>query len=306
MAGRSRIIAQEVGIVAMHNPQCYMGLVTVGSLWSLDKLSTGEKMPDFQKHLYLILFPNEALVASQLSPEDFGKHYSIGSPRHFTGKVIFAEIDVTFRNEYLRIDEYLALTESGKPGVPKRTKFVKSYRVLEHIDFSKLLKLYLVTTDGLTLGLDKGTEPPLQSEKGRVQVYQEICPLRLLVASHLDPRQFGNYITRETWSKGAPKIFFTQYDIDVEEIVSSNAVTAYGMGPLPNVNPANLPLALKELQAAPSKKTKTVSLNPNLDVMSYKAIQPGFWFASAESTVFYRMPTMDELHKKHYSWWRHL
>jgi hypothetical protein len=40
--------------------------------------------------------------------------------------------------------------------------------------------------------------------------------------------------------------------------------------------------------------------------MSYKAIQPGFWFADAHSTVFYRMPTMDELHRKHYGWWRHL
>ena len=62
-------------------------------------------MSEFQKHLYLILHPNEALVASQLSPEEFGSHYSIGSPRHFTGKVIFAEIDINYREEFLRIDE---------------------------------------------------------------------------------------------------------------------------------------------------------------------------------------------------------
>ena len=47
-------------------------------------------MPEFQKHLYLILYPNEALVASQLSPSEFGRHYCIGSTRHFAGKVIFA------------------------------------------------------------------------------------------------------------------------------------------------------------------------------------------------------------------------
>jgi hypothetical protein len=68
-------------------------------------------MADYQKHLYLILFPNEALVASQLSPEEFGKHYSIGSPRHFMGKVIFAELDISFRDDYFRIDEFLAQTE---------------------------------------------------------------------------------------------------------------------------------------------------------------------------------------------------
>ncbi len=262
-------------------------------------------MPQYTKHLYLILYPNEALVASQLSPEAFAKHYSVGSPRHFMGKVIFAEVDVNYRDpdNYLRIDEYLRYTE--KPDGPKRTKFVKSYRVLENIDFSALRCLYLVTTDGAVLGLDKSPEPEPEDEP-RVRVYQELCPLQLLVASNLDPHQFGCYITEQSWSKGAPKIFFCQYDIDVEAVVESNQVVGFGMGPLPNVNPSNLPTALRELRANPDKRTKTISLNPNLDAMSYKAIQPGFWFADRLSTVFYRMPTMDELHEKHYGWWRHL
>ncbi len=261
-------------------------------------------MPEFEKHLYMILYPNEALVASQLSPEAFGKHYAVGSPRHFQGKVIFAEVDIQYRNEYLRIEDTLRQTE--KAGGPKRTKFVKSYRVLEHVEFSALRKLYLVTTDGVVLGLDKGEDPVSSGGQRRVRVYQEICPLRLLVASPLDPHEFGRYITKETWSKGAPKIFFTQYDIDVEGVAGRNEVLGFGMGPLPNVHPANLPNALRELTADTTKLTKTVSLNPNLDSMSYKAIQPGFWFADEAATAFYRMPTMDELHYKHYSWWRHL
>jgi len=262
-------------------------------------------MTDYQKHLYLILFPNEALVASQLTPDEFGKHYSIGSPRHFTGKVIFVEININYRHEYLRIDDYLKNTVSAIPDRPKRTKFVKSYRVLEHVDLSALEKLYLVTTDGGVLGLEKSEQPADYGEE-RVRLYQEICPLRLLVASSLDPRQFGQYITMETWSKGAPKIFFTKYDIDVAETVANNTVRAFNMGPLPNVNPTNLPTALKELQEDPTKKTKTVSLNPNLDYISYKAIKHGFWFSGGSSTVFYRMPTLEELHQKHNSWWRRL
>jgi hypothetical protein len=262
-------------------------------------------MSDFPKHLYLILFPNEALVASQLTPEEFGQHYSIGSPRHFTGKVIFAEVDINYRHEFLRIDNYLKLTESGIPGRPKRTKFVMSYRVFEHIDLSALQRLYLVTTEGGVLGLDKAEQPSYFKEH-HIRLYQEICPLRILVASTLDPQQFGNYITEETWSKGAPKIFFTEYDIDVEATVASNEVRAFNMGPLPNVNPTNLPTALKELQEDPKKRTKTVSLNPNLDFVSYKAIKHGFWFSSGHNTIFYRMPSLDELHEKHYSWWRRL
>lgn len=260
-------------------------------------------MADFTKHLYLILYPNEALVASQLTPEEFGMHYSVGSPRHFTGKVIFVEVDIEFRHPYLRIDEYLNITESAFPGRPKRTKFVKSYRVLEHVEFSALRRLYLVTTEGGVLGLEKGEQSADGKEKG-VQLYQEICPLRLLVASNLGPRGFGQFITQETWSRGAPKIFFTKYDIDVAAVVESNEVHAYHTGPLPNVNPTNLPTALKELKEDPSKKTKTVSLNPNIDYMSYKSIKQGFWFSDGQDTLFYRMPTMDELHEKHYSWWR--
>ncbi|MBN1567753.1 MAG: hypothetical protein JXA73_07885 [Acidobacteria bacterium] len=262
-------------------------------------------MSDFQKHLYLILFPNEALVASQLTPEEFGQHYSIGSPRHFTGKVIFAEIDINYRNDFLRIDNYLKLTDSGIPGRPKRTKFVMSYRVLEHIDFSALQRLYLVTTDGAVLGLDKA-EMPTRSAEPHIRLYQEICPLRILVASSLNPPQFGHYITEETWSKGAPKIFFTQYDLDVEAMVASNQVHGFNVGPLPNVNPTNLPTALKELKEDAKKKTKTVNLNPNLDFVSYKAIKHGFWFSAGSNTVFYRMPGLDELHEKYNSWWRRL
>jgi len=259
-------------------------------------------MADFTNHLYLILYPNEALVASQLTPEEFGMHYSVGSPRHFQGKVIFAEVDINFRHPFLRIDDHLNNMQSViRPGRPKRTKFVKSYRVLEHVDFSALQKLYLVTTDGGVLGLEK-SEEPVDSDESRVRVYQEICPLRLLVASSLPPHQFGRYITEETWSKGAPKIFFTKYNIDVAATV--HAVHASNMGPLPNVNPTNLPTALKELHDDPTKKTKTVSLNPNLDFVSYKSIKHGFWFSGGQETVFYRMPGMEELREKYNSWWR--
>jgi hypothetical protein len=261
-------------------------------------------MSEYPKHLYLILFPNEALVASQLTPEEFGMHYSIGSPRHFSGKVIFVEIDINYRNDFFRLEEYLKLTEAPQPGRPKRTKFVKSYRVLEHIDFSALQKLYLVTTDGAVLGLDQGDQRPPRGDPNRVRLYQEICPLRILVASTMDPKRFGHWIASETWSKGAPKIFFTQYDIDIEDAL--HGVHAFNMGPLPNVNPTNLPTAIKELKEDPEKRTKTVSLNPNLDYMSYKAIKPGFWFASETQNVFYRMPSLEELHEKHNSWWRRL
>ncbi|MCW8848454.1 MAG: hypothetical protein OQJ81_00640, partial [Melioribacteraceae bacterium] len=67
-------------------------------------------MPEIEKHLYMIVFPTNALVASQLGPDKFGEHYTLGSAKHFSGKVIFAEIDINYRNEYFDIDNYLAMT----------------------------------------------------------------------------------------------------------------------------------------------------------------------------------------------------
>jgi hypothetical protein len=101
-------------------------------------------------------------------------------------------------------------------------------------------------------------------------------------------------------------MFFTQYAMDVELEVRRSETQVSGVGTLPNVNPVVLANALKELLADPKKKTKTISLNANFDQVSYKSIQPGFWFADGKSSVFYRMPTIDELRRDHHAWWRHL
>jgi hypothetical protein len=45
--------------------------------------------PD-EKYLYVIMWPNYALVGSNLPPEEFGKHYTLGSSRYFNGMVVFA------------------------------------------------------------------------------------------------------------------------------------------------------------------------------------------------------------------------
>ncbi len=58
---------------------------------------------EYKNRLYLILHPDSALVASQLNPEQFAKHYVAGSSRHYEGKVIFASIDINFRNPYFDI-----------------------------------------------------------------------------------------------------------------------------------------------------------------------------------------------------------
>ena len=79
-------------------------------------------MAEYNKHLYMVLFPINALVASFLTPTPTAEHYTIGSSKHFRGKVLFAELDINFRDPYFKIDHYLGLTVPHENGTPKRTK----------------------------------------------------------------------------------------------------------------------------------------------------------------------------------------
>jgi len=260
-------------------------------------------MAEFEKHLYMIVFPINALVASQLKPGEFAEHYTVGSAKHFRGKVIFAEVDIAFRHPYFDIDHYLSLTVPRVDGHPKKTKFISSYAVLEHVDFKALKNLYLVTADGKALEIP--AKPyTAANEPGLVRIYQEIAPLTNLVASTLDQRAFGKYITSETKSKGAPKICFTQYEFNVEEFMEKNRNREMIYSPIPENNPARLYEYLLELKAHPNKKTKTINLSTTLLEASFALIRHGFWFAAGNDLHFYPMPTPDELQNKYYDWWR--
>jgi hypothetical protein len=255
------------------------------------------------KHLYMIVHPVNALVASQLTPEKFAEHYTVGSTKHYDGKVIFAELDIAFRDPYFEIDHYLDLTVAHPGGAPKKTKFISSHGVLDHVDLKAVKSLYLVTTSGQALAL-KPQEYVAVNEPGMVRIYQEICPLTSLVAATLDQRAFGKYITTETRSKGAPKVLFTQYEFNVELFLQKNQNRDQMDCPIPDTYPNRLHDYLIELKALPDKKTKTINLNSTLTAASWKMIRHGFWFAAVEGLLFFPMPTVHELEKDHYDWWR--
>lgn len=260
-------------------------------------------MANDNKHLYMIVHPVNALVASQLPPEQFAEHYTIGSTKHYEGKVIFAELDAAFRDPYFDIDHYLKLTVARPNGAPKKTKFVSSYGVLEHVDLQAIKSLYLVTTNGKALAL-KPKAYSAVNEPGLVRVYQEICPLTSLVASTLDQRSFGRYLTMETRSKGAPKVLFTQYEFDVEAFLRTNKNRDRMDCPIPDTHPNRLHDYLLELKDKTDKKTKTISLNSTLSSASWTLIRHGFWFAAPEQLMFFPMPPVKQVEKDHYDWWR--
>lgn len=260
-------------------------------------------MPDYEKRLYMIVFPINALVASQLEPDKFGEHYTTSSSKHFSGKVIFAELDPKFRDPYFDIERYLEMTVPHEDGSPKRTKFISSYNVIEHVKLSAIKKLFLVTTNGKVLPIEPAPYTA-HNEPGLIRVYQEITPLETLVASTKDQREFGKFITTQTKSKGAPKICFTQIDFNIENFMANARNRDIIKLDLPNVNPYRFFDCIKELEDRPEKYTKTISLGSLLRDISFNLIRHGFWFAQGDELLFFPMPSLSDLENKYFYWWK--
>ncbi len=259
---------------------------------------------EYENHLYLILSPNQALIASQINPEQFARHYGSGTTRFYQGKVIFAEIDVNFRDPYFNIDDGLAALVPHSNGRPKATKFISSYRVLEHIDFKSIKKIYLTTSEGYCIGL---SEAPYDKTHhlGFLRIFAEIAPLRMLVMSSLNFPEFGRYITNPAYGKGAPKLFYTQVELDTEDFLADLENRPTMNPPIPGLHPSKLRDAINELKSSPEEKTtKGLSLDSSMDQIPYKRIRHGFMFASQEETKFFPMLSLSEIENTNLKFWR--
>jgi hypothetical protein len=257
----------------------------------------------YNTHLYMTLYPKNALIASHLSPELFAKHYTSGSSRHYNGKVIFAEVDPDFRHEFFRIDEILKDLKPHEDGRPKATKFVCSYRVLEHVAFSAIKTLYLVTQEGHCLGLQSAIHDA-EHEKVKIRLYAEITPMRMMALSEYDFPTFGDYITDPDLTKSAPVQFYTQLEIDLPEFVDEFERNPFRPSPIRNIHPSTLRDAYYELLKFVDKHNKGIALDSNLDEVSYKLIRHGFMFASQNETLFFPMPPLSEIEKNHLKFWK--
>lgn len=261
-------------------------------------------MAEYQKHLYAIMHPNPSLVASQLEPFDFGKQYSVGTKRYYQGKLLFIEVDPSFRSPYFPIDEYLDKTVTKPDGSPKRTKIVSSYRVLEHLDLAALGSLYAVTVSGATLKIDKKDYHSEAFKGGGIRIIQEINPLHLLVATTMDHQAFGSYLTTGNNPKGAPKLFFTELGLDVNGFLKEWEHNPFLPPPIPGIHPQKLSVALNFLLESEEYKTATIGLASVFDHVLYRGLKNGFFLSSGENINYYPFPDEEELKSDHFAWYR--
>lgn len=256
-----------------------------------------------EQHLYLVLHPNHSLIASQLPPELFIKHYVQGSSRYFEGRLIFAEIDSAWRHPFFDIDSAFTDLVPHADGRPKATKFIKSYRVLEHIDLSALGTLYFCNPSGQFVELEASAmEPELRGDEMRIMV--EINPVRFMVLTRYELGSFASFITDPKNTKGAPSMFFTQLEFSIEDFMAEFDENPFLSSFVPGIHPARLHEAVLEIKNTPGKYVKGISLDCPIDKISYKMLRHGFMFANGSATKFYPLLPADEVERSHYSFWK--
>ena len=247
-------------------------------------------------HLYLSMIP-EALIASMLTPEEFGAYYATGTEKRAHEQAIFFEVDSDLCSEYFRIEEGMNRCTPHEDGSPKRSLYISVYRVLEHVPLELIRKVYLTTQDGRTLGI-RGMETPPPDEPG-LHLYQEIAPVHPLVASTLGPRQFYDLIVKNPISLlSLPAVCFVELRLNglAEDPEHGN------VGGLPYSNIEHLRQCLLELKTKAAHTKMVNRIQPAN--FAYRTIKNGVFVGNAERLLYFPLPAMEELKARNYNWWR--
>ncbi len=248
-------------------------------------------------YLYLSLIP-QALIASMLAPEAFGRYYALGARVHSRGEAIFFEVDPTLLPDGEFPLELVPERCVPKPdGRPKKSVYLSIYRVLSRIPVAALGSLYLVTRDGRTLAL--GRSPYAVDTQWRAHLYQEFCPIDPIVASLLEPLEFCRAITDPRRPVHVPRIVFSQLALRGLARDPVNGLAS----DLPYPNIPHLRDVLASLLGGTGKSSKLVFKQANQGVF-YRTVRGGFYVGDQQDFAFYRMPTVTELEAHHFSWWR--
>lgn len=249
-----------------------------------------------EKHLYLSVMP-EALIASQLTPEEFGAYYAVGAERKTQGQAAFFEIDPSFRDPFFPIDESFSLCIPHSDGRPKNSVYVGVYRVVEHVPLSALGTLYLVTKDGRVLGIKRSDEA-IDDGSG-LHLYHEIAPLHPIVVSTLGPKSFHSFIMGDT-KKNIKVPALCWVECKLGELAQSPEMGEVHDLPYENID--HLRSCLIQLRTKNIVTKMVDRLSPA--GFAYRTIKQGVFYGTKEGLAMYKLPSVDELKGAHYQWWR--
>lgn len=246
---------------------------------------------------YLLLNP-EALVISMLDPESFGTYLASGTQKRARQAAIYFNLKSDFSNDYFDLEQASKKCVPHSNGQPKRTVYVSTYRVLEHVPLEAIGSLWLATRDGRVLELKKAPLP--SSFDGRYHLYHELCPVNPLIASTRNPSEFFKFLTDPEVSISVPKICFVELQLGNLQDDPNGTLPVN----LPYKRMDHLKDCLMELaNTNRGKTTKTVN-RIQQEQIPYRVIKSGFYVGDKDSILYFPFPSVDELETNHYEWWR--
>ena len=251
-----------------------------------------------ETRFYLSIFPLEALIASQLPPDQFGQYMATGTKNGSYEKLMFAEIEGGFGNffDWKHAEENCVAHENGEP---KHSLWMSVYRTLENVPLSALKELYLVTNDGRSLKLEPREYRAPDFDR-KFWVYQELCPIRPLVVSTYDPATFSEHMTHPDVKVAVPKIAFA----DLKVINFDNLEDTGNVGSVYDTNLEHLKQCIVSVTAGDNvKKVKNVERS-RTESFGYQTINQSIYIGEGRNVVEYKMPSIDDIRKNHFDWGR--
>jgi hypothetical protein len=251
---------------------------------------------EYKRYLYFSMTP-ESLIASMLRPEEFGHYLAVGTNKRTRGQALFCEIDPDFHSDYFDMASIEKRCVPHVDGKPKRSVYLSTYRVLENIPMSAFRNFYITTFDGKVLELKPGEYPT--EEAPSLHLYQELSPVPPRVASKLGPRQFMKYVTDQKNPVSFPKVVFAELILNG---LADNPLTGMTNN-LPYRNIDHLRDCLIGLYSGYEKPNKTVERFYAGDLL-YRTVKNGFFIGDRDHFIFYPFPSLEDLQKLYYPWWR--
>lgn len=247
-------------------------------------------------HLYLSLIP-EALIASMLPAEEFATYYTVGYSKKMRGQAMFIELDPEFRHDYFRIEEGIARCIPHDDGSPKKSVYISTYRVLEHIPLADIKHLNLVTRFGVSLTLERSAEYPAKADG--LYMYQEIAPKFPLVVSSLPPVGMYELMTQNSSSLiHLPAFCFVELRLgELADDPEFGQVKDLPYGGVHHLRECLIELANKNVHTKIVDRVHTVEY-------PYRMIDSGIYLGNTEELAFFPLPPREELRNEYYRWWR--
>ena len=249
-------------------------------------------------YFYLSVTP-EALIASMLPPMEFGAYMATGTKKRNVGQAIFFEVDFELIKGIIDC-EYVNSRCAAKPdGSPKSSVYISVYRVLESLPLKALKSMYLTADNGVVLELKKVDYDKSSEPKNKLHLYQEMCPVNPLVASTLPPSEFLQLITDGSIHIVVPKLLFVE--LNLGELASNPMLGSAEHLPYQNID--HLRDCLEILMTEDKKHMKTVQRFYS-DSLLYRNINSGFYLGYKNEMLFYPFPSLTELEKMNYYFFR--